>query len=197
MTAAKFELDAQGNLVLPDFTELKSKLAENLKAGIFSSLPDEFFDAQVQKAFEALTKERDNLPASGDFRCDPCRGKGYGTHARLKCPHNLSRGPSEIQEMIQDQMREHVKDRINAFSKRWAEKGITDAVIVGKMEKLVEAAGRAFVAQAGQMAVKNQLEALSAQIGGLGSSLDQLHTCNACGSRGKIPGVSCHQCGVV
>ncbi len=155
----KFEIDAQGNLVLPDFTELKKKLAENLKSGILGSLPDEFFDHQVQTAFEALTKPRANMPATGDRRCESCKPTGTGwdrNKGRSECPHNIVERPSEIQEMIQDQMREHISKKVAEFSVRWTENANTDKQILNHLEKLVVQGGQAVVLQAGQIADANQ-----------------------------------------
>jgi hypothetical protein len=197
MTDTKFQIDAQGNLVLPDFSELKKKLAENLKSGIFSALPDEFFDHQVQVAFEALTKPRANMPAKGDRRCDACRASTYGhPKGRPECPHNLVERPSEVQEMIQTEMRERLKEKIEALSKKWSERGITDEFILDRLSRMVEATGKAFVTHAAELALKGALSNLAARVTGVEVDIQSLNNvCRQCGMTNVPRGSSCSSCG--
>lgn len=191
MSEIKLTMKADGSLAIPDLDDLRQKLADTLRSGILASLPDEFFDAQVDACFRRLTEPR-QVGTTGDERCNECINGDYRKR-RAVCPHITKEAPSEIQEMILGQMRERVKEAVDEFTKRWATGGITDHDIVDRLERIVNASAESYMKRVGQEIVAHALEALRSDF-----NVCQNHdsgTGRVCGAQ-VLRGTACSRCGM-
>ena len=188
----KLTLDRAGN---PDFSKMKENLADSLKTTIFGALPTEYFDAQVQVVFDAMTKPRMNVKATGDARCKACRGEGYPHRPSAQCPHVTGPGPSEIDEMIYNAFRERFKAMVESIAERWADKNFDDQKILDRVEQLIDKAAQSYLSAMGNAITKNIMERMGEELTNVDNVLGGLlaMNCMQCGA-GTRKGTNCTNC---
>jgi hypothetical protein len=156
----KLVVGADGSLNIPGLAEIKKKLSENLKSGILAALPEEYFNSQVDACFEQMTEPR-KIGMRGDERCHDCRNSSY--NKKIVCPHITKDGPSEIQEMILDQMRERVRVLTKEWADKWAKDGLDDKTMIKAWKVVANKAASTYMSDIGNTIAKNALNMFRAQ----------------------------------
>jgi len=158
------EATKTGELVQVNMTEIKSQVADQMRAFLLNMLPKEAFDKIIETVWTRLTQPREEKVRDGH----------YGQERTVT-------KPSELEEMVTNQMRAVLLARVKEWGERWAARDsedIDDALLVSFRELANECA-------------KTHLQSVGDSI--VSRTLALLQNQRACGSCSRIgqAGESC------
>lgn len=155
----------KGDLIQVNLKDVEGKLADQVRALLMSLLPNEAFDHIIQVAFDKLTKPR--------------REKSISPYS-----NEMVDKPSELEEMITNQMRALMVARVKAWGAEWEkrEAGAIDDVLGSRLTALATACAKVHLQSVGDSILSRAL-----------SEMGSLRQCGHCQRVGR-PGSLC-QCG--
>jgi hypothetical protein len=157
----------KGALVQVSLKDVDGKLADQVRTMLMNMLPDSAFEHIIQAVFDKLTKprvEKINTGYSGD--------------------NKTIEKPSELEEMITNQMRSLMVARVKAWGEQWAKRevGAVDDVLGARLNNLATECAKVHLQSVGDSILSSAL-----------SSIGSLRTCGHCQRVGR-PGDQC-SCG--
>lgn len=153
-----------GQLVTIDMTQVKDKVADQIRDFLLNMMPKEAFDQVIESSWRNLTQPRAGNKDS------------YGRAAPDK--------PSELEEMVTNTMRQELRKRVASWSKAWANTPDCELGAKAMFTELVDMAAGKFIHRVSCQIVQ---EAASVLAGAVQVPFAQCGSCH----RQTIRGAQC------
>lgn len=162
-------LDAtrDGGVVKFNLDDAKGQIADQIRAFLLNMMPAAAFDSVIDVAFKKLTEPRPEVK------------NNYGTVTQKA-------GPSELEEMVMDEMRRQLSVKIAEWGKRWRDTPDAERARDETMNLLVQTAAREFMTNVSHSIVSQAISAVRMDTG--------MRKCESCGKPAPID-ASCNDCG--
>jgi len=162
------EATKTGELIQVNMGEIKTQVADQIRAFLLNMTPREAFDQIIDIAWNRLTKPR----------VEKVRTDHYG-------PEKTVEKPSELEEMVTTEMRKILMARVEEWGKTWATRDLEekDAVLLAGLREIANECAKAHLASVGESIFSRVLDYVRTA-----------RNCEHCGESG-IRNQSCKRCG--